>query len=74
MIKKLKLQVFVKNEQHITYNRLKNEVPDNAMLVHVNFCKSYENKQQDECQFAYFGHSTFSIFTAVAYIRRNGEL
>ena len=44
------------------------------MLVHVNYSKSYENKQQDYWQSAYFGHSTFSILTAVVYIRCNWEL
>ena len=61
----LKLHVFVKNAQYNTRSRLKNEMPDNAMLVHVHYSESYENKQQDECQSAYFGHSAFSIFTAV---------
>ena len=41
-------------------------MPGNAMLVHVGYSESYENKQQDECQSAYFGHSTLSIFTAVS--------
>ena len=49
-------------------------MPDNAMLVHINYSKSYENKHQDYWQSAYFSHSTFSIFTAVAYIRCNWEL
>ena len=44
------------------------------MLVHVNYSKSYENKQQDYWRSAYFGHSTFSILTAVVYIRCNWEL
>ena len=44
------------------------------MLVQVDYSKSYENKQQDESQSAYFGHSTFNIFIARACTRRNGEL
>ena len=42
-------------------------MPPNAMLLHVDYAESYENKQQDECQSAYFGHTTFSLFTAAAY-------
>ena len=73
-IKELKLHLFVRNEQYNTYNRLKNEMSDNNMLVHVDYSESYENKQQDECQSPYFGPSTFSIFPEIVYIRRNGEL
>lgn len=53
-IRELKLHVYVKNEQYDLYNQLKNEMPANAMLVHVDYAESYENKQQDECQSAYF--------------------
>ena len=73
-IKELKLHIHVRNEQYAVYNRLKEEMPGNSMLLHVDYAESYENKQQDECQSAYFGHTTFSIFTAVVYLRRNGEL
>lgn len=68
-IKELKLHIYVRNEQYKVYNKLKMEMPPNAILVHVDYSESYENKQQDECQSAYFGHSTFSIFTAAVYIR-----
>ena len=46
-------------------------MPDNAMSDNS---ESYEIKQQDECQSAYFVHSKFSIFAAVVCFRRNGEL
>ena len=49
-------------------------MPPNAMLLHVDYAESYENKQQDECQSAYFGHSTFSLFTAAVYIRHEESL
>ena len=57
-IKELKLHIFVRNEQYKAYNNLKNEMPPNAMLLHVDYAESYENKQQDECQSAYFDHTT----------------
>ena len=73
-IKEVKYYVFVKNEQYRVYNELKSDMPENALLVHVDYVESYENKQQDECQSAYSGHTTFSIFTAVIYLRYQGEL
>ena len=44
-IMKLKVHAFVKNEQYNTYNCLKNEMPDNAMFAHIDYSKSYKNKQ-----------------------------
>ena len=46
-------------------------MPENAILLHVDYAKNYENKQQADSQSAYFGNASFSIFTAVAYIRLN---
>ena len=36
---------------------------------HIEFAESYQNMQQKEIQNAYFGHNTFSIFTACCYVR-----
>lgn len=36
---------------------------------HIGFAGSYQNMQQKEIQNAYFGHNTFSIFTACCYVR-----
>ena len=49
-------------------------MPKNAILLHIDYAENYENKQQGECQSAYFGHTSFSIFTAAAYIRLNGKM
>ena len=49
-------------------------MPPNAMLLHVDYAESYENKQQDECQSAYFDHTTFSLFTAAVYTRHEESL
>ena len=59
----------MRNEQFKADNNLKNEMPPNAMLLHVVYAESYENKQQNKCQPAHFGHATFSLFTAAVYIR-----
>ena len=73
-INKLKYYPFVRNEQYKIYNNLKLKMPKNAILLHVDYAENYENKQQGECQSAYFGHTSFSIFTAAAYIRLNGKM
>ena len=44
-------------------------MPENAILLHVDYAGNYENKQQGECQSAYFRHTSFSIFNAAAYVR-----
>ena len=36
---------------------------ENEVILHVDYSESYNNTQQDEIQSAYFGNSTFSIFT-----------
>ena len=40
----------------------------NEILVHVDYSKNYESKHQREIQIAYFGHTSFSIFTACCYL------
>jgi len=32
------------------YNKLKVDMPENSMLLHVDYAENYENKQQGECQ------------------------
>ena len=39
------------------------------ILVHVDHAESYKNSQQNKIQSAYFGNSTFSIFTACCYTK-----
>ena len=51
------------------YNDAKANLAKNEILIHVDYSKSHENKQQQEIQSAYFGHTTFSIFTACCYLR-----
>ena len=72
-INELKYHLFVRNEQYKIYNNLKLQMPENAILMHVDYAENYENKQQGECQLTYFGFTSFSIFTSAAYIRLNGK-
>ena len=41
--------------------------------MQVDYSEKYENRQQDEIQSAYFGHTAFSIFTACCYFRKTGN-
>ena len=45
----------------------------NTALLHLDFSESWKNANQDKIQRAYFGQSSFSIFTACAYTK-NGEI
>ena len=38
----------------------------NEIILHV---ENYKNQQQHEVQSAYFGHSSFALFTACCYLR-----
>lgn len=44
------------------------------VILHVDYSESYKNRQQDEIQSAYFGQSSFSLFTACVYYNNNGSL
>ena len=68
-IKTLKHHIHVKRVQFKFYNDAKANLAKNEILIHVDYSESYENKQQREIQSAYFGHTTFSIFTACCYLR-----
>ena len=72
----LKKHIFTKRQLAIVYNDIKNRLKPGELLVNVDFSENYENKQQDEIQSAYFGHTTFSLFTACCYLKteENGEL
>ena len=68
-IKTLKYHIHVKCVQFNYYNNVKSNLAKNEILIHVDYSESYENKQQREIQSTYFGHTTFSIFTACCYLR-----
>ena len=68
----LKMHIIVKREQKRFYNNVKDNLEENEVLVHVDYSKSYSDKDQQEIQSAYFGHNTLSIFTA-CYCFRGGD-
>ena len=65
----LKDHIYVKRVQFNYYNNIKNKLGKSALLLHGDYSESYEKKQQHEIQSAYFGDTTFSIFTACCYLR-----
>ena len=46
---------------------MKEKLQENEVILRVDYSESYINTQQDEIQRAYFGNSTFSIFTACGW-------
>ena len=67
-IKVLKKHIYVKRQQHAYYNKFKEKLGENEVLLHIDYS---ENIQQGEIQSAYFGHDSFSIFTACCYLRKD---
>ena len=68
-VKILKADIFVKRTQKTHYNRLKENLETNEFIYHVDYTENSKDKEQDEIQSAYFGHNSFSIFTACCYTR-----
>ena len=66
----LKAHIFVKRTQNTHYTWLKENLKTNEFIIHVDYSENYEDKEQDEIQSAYFGHNSFSVFTACSYTRR----
>ena len=68
-IKILKKHIHVKRCHVKHYNELKQNLKPNEVILHVDFSENYKNQQQNEVQSAYFGHSSFSLFTACCYLK-----
>ena len=64
MVIELKEHIHRKRMQAAAYNSSKKNLKQGKAIVHVDYSESYNNKQQDKTQSAYFGQSTFSLFTA----------
>ncbi|KAJ8047025.1 hypothetical protein HOLleu_05901 [Holothuria leucospilota] len=60
--------------QHIELDNLKTSLPGtNSAIVQVDFSENYDNKQRNEIQCAYFGHQSFSIYTACVWYGCHNE-
>ena len=73
-LKLLKKHIYVKRQQHACYNKPKEELGENEILLHVDYSENYRNIQQGEMQRAYVGHDSFSIFAASCYLRKDVDL
>ena len=66
--KLLKKRIYVKRQQHAYYNKLKEKLGKNEVLLLVEYSENYSNIQQGEIQCTYIGHDSFSIFTTCCYL------
>ena len=53
--------------QYSELKYLKQNVKSNEVILSVDFSQNYNNKQKYEIKSAYFGHETFTIYTAACY-------
>ena len=51
-LKFLKKHIYVKRQQYACYNKLKEELGENEVLLHVDYSENYSNIQQGEMQCA----------------------
>ena len=63
----LKAHIHRKRVQVESYNKQKPKLEHGEALLQVDYSESYKNKQQNEIQSAYFGQTSFSLFTACVY-------
>ena len=70
----LEQHIHRKRTQVFCLNSIKEDLKNTDVLLHVDFSESYKNGNQDEIQGAYFGQSSFSIFTACAYTCTNRKI
>ena len=68
-VENLKRHIHTKRKQQAEYNRLKEKLDTNELLLHIDYSENYKSKQQNAIQSAYFGNTSFSLFTACAYYR-----
>ena len=65
----LKSHLFTKRTQLECYNTIKENLKQSDLLIHVDYSQNYDNNPQNEVQSVYFGHNSFSIFTACCYFQ-----
>ena len=75
-LRTLKEHIYTKRAQVGSLEEIKNSLSTEDTLIQVDYSENYENVQQGEVQSAYFGHTSFSIFTACCYFRSttSGEI
>ena len=65
----LKKHIYTKRQQQAEFKRLKEEIKENEIIIYLDYSENYKSQHQNEIQSAYFGHTSFSLFTACTYYR-----
>ena len=52
---------------------MKAGLTETELIIYGDFSENYKNQQQNDIESAYFGHSTFSLFTACVYYRSTDD-
>ena len=68
-VQRLKEHIFTKRQQQSKISYLKANIKVNEVLIHLDYSENYESQDQNEIQNAYFGRTSFSLFTACSYYR-----
>ena len=55
--------------QHSELKFLKQNLNENQTIFSIDFSKNYENKQKNEIPSTYFGHESFTLYTAACYFK-----
>lgn len=70
----LKKHIYSKRVQQSTLQSIKQNLKDDEIMIYVDYSENYKVQHQNEIQSAYFGHSSFSIFTACTFYRDLDEI
>ena len=68
-VQRLKEHIFNKRQKQSKISYLKANIKVNEVLIHLDYSENYKSQDQNEIQSAYFGHPSFSLFTACPYYR-----
>ena len=63
----LKSHIHFKRRQVGSYNKVKDKLSYDEIIMHVDYIENYKSAHQDEIQSAHFEHTSFSIFNAWCY-------
>ncbi|XP_041471656.1 uncharacterized protein LOC121421100 [Lytechinus variegatus] len=73
-VAKIKVHMYLKQKQYISYQKTKGDLKENELLIHVDFSENYDNKQKNAIQSAYFGYQSFSLYTVCVYRCEKSEI
>ena len=68
-----KLHQFNFVRQHSELNYLKHNLDSDTVIIQVDFAENYNNIQKNATQSSYFGHQSFTLYTACAWYKADGS-